>query len=269
MSNNNLKLSATGTGGAKLEKLKFNSSTLSTESNNDDIILSVSSGSVLIDSTTALKVPTGTTVDRPTLARGEVRFDTTQQLYKGFDTTNITFGGVYSANRLTNVIAHPTNNTLLFTTNSSTAMTVSSTGVVLSRLTVDNNLTFSTNTISPVVTNDNIFLAPNGTGTVVIDEWGFNTSEIINQNLTTPLIFQNTGSGYVAFTGTSGLVIPAGDTASQPAAPELGDLRYNTELEVGEIFDGISYRSIAGNVGDLISEQESQDISAIINIIFG
>jgi hypothetical protein len=269
VSNNNLKLSANGTGGAKLEKLKFNSSTLSTESNNDDIILSVSSGSVLIDSTTALKVPTGTTVDRPTLARGEVRFDTTQQLYKGFDTTNITFGGVYSANRLTNVIAHPTNNTLLFTTNSSTAMTVSSTGVVLSRLTVDNNLTFSTNTISPVVTNDNIFLAPNGTGTVVIDEWGFNTSEIINQNLTTPLIFQNTGSGYVAFTGTSGLVIPAGDTASQPAAPELGDLRYNTELEVGEIFDGISYISIAGNTGDLISEQESQDISAIINIIFG
>lgn len=269
LGNNNLILSANGTGGAKLEKLKFNAGTLSTESNNDSIVLSVPAGSVLIDSNTALKVPTGTTLNRPTLARGEVRFNTTEQLYKGFDTTSITFGGVYAANRLTNVVAHPTNNTLLFTTNSSTAMTISSAGIALSRLTVDNNLTFSTNTVSSTTVNDNIFLSPNGTGSVIIDEWGFLDNEISNQNLTTPLIFQNTGSGYVAFSGTSGLVIPSGDTASQPAVPELGDLRYNTELEVGEIFDGISYRSIAGNIGDLISEQESQDISAIINIIFG
>jgi hypothetical protein len=267
--NNNLIFSANGTGGPRLEKLKFNSSTLSTESGNDSIVFSVPAGNALIDTTTALKVPVGTTLNRPTLSRGEFRFDTTEQLYKGFDTTSITFGGVYSANRLTNVVAHPTNNTLLFTTNSSTAMTISSTGIAMSRLTVDNNLTFSTNTVSPVTINDSIFLSPNGTGSVIIDDWGFKSNEITNQNLTTPLIFQNTGAGYVAFSGTSGLVIPAGDTASQPATPEIGDLRYNTELEVGEIFDGISYRSIAGNVGELISEQESQDISAIINIIFG
>lgn len=267
--NNNLILSASGTGGPVLEKLKFDAATLSTQSNNDNITLSVPSASLLIDAVTALKVPVGTTINRPTLTRGEFRFNTTEQLYRGFDTTTITFGGVYSANRLTNVLAHPSNNTLLFTTNNAVAMTLSSTGITVPRLSIDNNLTFSTNTISSTSINDNIFLTPNGTGSLVIDNWSFEANEIVNNNSTTPLIFQNTGAGYVAFTGTSGLVIPTGDTASQPVNPELGDLRYNTELEVGEIFDGISYRSIAGNLGDLISEQESQDISAIINIIFG
>ena len=267
--NNNLILTANGTGGARLEKLRFNARTLSTDSNNDNIVLTVPSGSVLIDAATALRIPAGTTANRSTLTRGEFRFNTTEQLYRGFDTTTVTFGGVYSANRLTNVLAHPTNNTLLFTTNSSTAMTISSTGIALSRVAVDNNLTFGTNTISSTTLNDNIFLSPNGTGSVVIDDWGVAANQIVNQNLTTPLIFQNTGLGYVAFTGTSGLVVPSGDTASQPATPEVGDLRYNTELEVGEIFDGVSYKSIAGNIGELISEQEAQDIAVIINIVFG
>ncbi len=267
--NNNLILTANGTGGARLEKLRFNASTLSTDSNNDNIVLTVPSGSVLIDAATALRIPAGTTANRSTLTRGEFRFNTTEQLYRGFDTTTVTFGGVYSANRLTNVLAHPTNNTLLFTTNNAVAMTLSSTGIALSRLTVDNNLALATNTISTTATNNSIFLTPNGTGAVVIDDWAFTTNEITNQNSTAPLIFQNTGAGYVAFTGTAGLVIPTGDTASQPANPELGDLRYNTELDVGEIFEGVSYRSIAGASGNLISEQESSDISAIINIIFG
>jgi hypothetical protein len=266
---NNLIFNANGSGNVRLEKLNFGSTTLSTVSNNDNIILSTAAGSVLIDAATALKVPVGTAGDRSVLTQGEFRYNTTEQLYKGFNTTSITFGGVYAANRLTNVVAHPTNNTLVFTTNNLTAMTVSSTGIALSQLTVDNNLVFNTNTIAPATLNNNIQLTPNGNGALIIDDWAFYTDEIVNQSLTSPLTFQNTGDGYVAFTGTSGFVIPSGDTASQPANPELGDLRYNTELEVGEIFNGVEYRSIAQTAGNLISEQEAQDISALMNLIFG
>lgn len=267
--NNNLIFNANGSGGVKLEKLKFTSNTLSTDSNNDNIILSTPAGNVLIDAASALQVPVGTTVNRPTLIRGDIRFNTTEQLYKGFNTTNVAFGGVYSANRLTNAIAHPTNNTLLFTTNNISTMTISSSGIALSRLTVDNNLRFDSNTIATTVLNDNIQLSPNGTGSVVLDDWGFRNNEINNRSLVNPLIFQNTGAGYVAFRGTSGLAIPAGDTASQPSNPELGDLRYNTELDVGEIFNGIEYKSIAETGGNLINRQETEDISAIMNLIFG
>jgi hypothetical protein len=267
--NNNLIFTANGAGITKLEKLNFSATTFSTVSNNDNIILSVPLGSVIIDAASALKVPRGTTLNRPTMIQSDFRFSTTEQLYKGFNTANVTFGGVYSANTLTNVLAHPTNNTISFTTNNAVAMTLSATGFALAKVTVDNNLEFSTNSILTNNTNSSIFLTPDGTGNVIIDDWGFSTSEIINQNLTSPILFQNTGDGYLAFSGTSGLVIPAGDIASQPVSPELGDLRYNTELEVGEIFNGIEYRSIAETGGSLITEPEAQDISALMNLIFG
>lgn len=267
--NNNLKFLANGTGGVKIETLKFTSSTINAETTNSNITLTTSS-SVLLNTTTALKVPVGTTLDRSTLTQSEFRFDSTTSLYKGFNTAAVTFGGVYSENRLTSVLAHPTNNTLDFKTNSSTAMTISSAGIVLSMLAIDSDkMLLSGSTIAATGSLNDLVLSPNGTGQVVIDNWAFGTSEITNLSLTDPLIFQNTGAGYVAFTGTAGIVIPSGDTASQPVTPVIGDLRYNTELSVAEIFDGVSYVSIAGDQDDQVSEEQSQDISAIMNLIFG
>ena len=46
--------------------------------------------------------------------------------------------------KLTNVLAHPTNNTLQFTTNSATNMTIGSGGLTVNSMSVDNNLTFAT-----------------------------------------------------------------------------------------------------------------------------
>lgn len=267
--NNNLILQANGTGNPTLEKIKFDSNTIRSTTTNSNITLTVPTGNLIFDASTALKVPVGTTADRPTLTQGEFRFNSTLSLYRGFNTTAITFGGVYSENRLTNVVAHPTNNTLLFTTNSTNAMTLSSSGIALSALSVDSSQLFlSSNTITTTASSD-LTLAPNGTGSVVIDSWAFGASSITNLNLTDPLIFQNTGGGYVSFSGTSGLVIPSGDTASQPANPVIGDLRYNTETESGEVFDGVSYVSIAGDQGNQISGAESADISALMNLIFG
>lgn len=267
--NNNLKFLANGTGGVIVETLKFTSSTINAETTNNNITLTTDS-SVLLDTTTALKVPVGTTVDRSTLTQAEFRFDSTTSLYKGFSTAAVTFGGVYSANRLTSVLAHPTNNTLNFTTNSSTAMTISSAGIALSMLAIDSDkMLLSGSTIAATGSLNDLVLSPDGTGQVVIDNWSIGTSEITNLSLTDPLVFQNTGSGYVAFTGTAGIVIPSGDTASQPVAPVIGDLRYNTQLSVAEIFDGVSYVSIAGDQDDQVSEEQSQDISAIMNLIFG
>lgn len=267
--NNNLKFLANGTGGVKTETLKFTSGTINAETTNSNITLATT-GSVLLNTTTALKVPVGTTLDRPTLTQADFRFDSTTSLYKGFNTAAVTFGGVYSANRLTSVLAHPTNNTLNFTTNSATAMTISSAGIALSMLAIDSDkMLLSGSTIAATGSLNDLVLSPDGTGEVVIDNWSIGTSEITNLSLTDPLIFQNTGSGYVAFTGTAGIVIPSGDTASQPLAPVIGDLRYNTELSVAEIFDGVSYVSIAGDQDDQVSEEQSQDISAIMNLIFG
>lgn len=267
--NNNLILSGVSTGGAKLEKIKFNNSTISTETVNESIIFSTATSNVVITGTNALKVPVGTTADRTTLTQGEFRLNTTDGLFRGFSTATVSFSGVYSANKLTNVLTHPTNNTLIFTTNSATSMTMSTSGITVSRLDTDNDLSISGNTISTLTTNADILLTPNGTGEVVMDDLSFGVDELTNLNATTPIIFQNLGTGYVEFSGTAGIVLPSGDTASQPADPQIGDLRYNTQLSIAEIFNGVEYASLAGTGAELLSAEQVQELSSLMSLVFG
>jgi hypothetical protein len=266
--NNNLILTASGTGGAKLEKLKFNSTTLSTESNNDSITLSVPAGSLLINAATALKIPVGTTVNRPALTQGELRFNTTENLFRGYSTATVTFAGVYSADRLTKVLAHPTNNTIGFTTNNSLAVTVSSTGFAVNALAVD-NLLFDNNTVASTLTNADITLDANGSGYIKIGDIAIGSNEFLNLHPTSPLILQNTSSGYVKFAGTTGIAIPAGDIATRPLNPETGDMRWNTELSEAEVFNGVNYQALSGSGGDILSAEEVQEETNLWALVLG
>ena len=265
----NLILSGISTGGPKLEKVKFNGTTISTETVNEGIIFATPTSNLVISGTNALRVPVGTTTDRTTLTQGEFRFNTTDSLFRGFSTATVSFSGVYSANKLTNVLTHPTNNTLIFTTNSATAMTMSTSGITVSRLDTDNNLSISGNTISTLTTNSNIVLTPNGTGEVIMDDLSFGVSELTNLNASTPIIFQNLGTGYVEFAGTAGITLPKGDNDSRPATPQVGDLRYNTQLSIAEIFNGVEYASLAGTGAELLAGEQVQELSSLMSLVFG
>ena len=267
--NNNLILIGNGTGGPKLEKIKFNSNVISTESGNDNITLTIPSGSVTISSTTALKVPVGAGLDRPTLIQGDLRFNTTDVSFNGFSTAKVTLGRVSSEDLRTNVSVHPTNNILTFTTNNLTALTVSSSGFALNTLTVDNNLTFTTNTISTTNTNEDLYLTPDGTGQVQIDAIAVVADEILNLNSSGALILQNTGAGYVSFGGTGALGIPAGPTVVNTAGIERGDFRFNTDLSIVEIFNGTAYVGLSGETGELLNAEEIQEITNLWALVLG
>ena len=268
-SNSNLVLYGEGTGGAKLEKIKFNSSTISTDTVNEGITLSIPSNSLTLNAATALKVPVGTTVNRTTLTQGEFRFNTTDSLFRGFSSSKVSFAGVYSENLQTNVLAHPTNNTLLFTANNILTGTISSTGLVTNGLLVDNNLFFNNNTISSTTANSDIVLLASGTGHVKIDDIAIEDNEFLNLNSTQPILLENTGSGYVKFAGTAGLRIPAGDNDSRPPNPETGDLRWNTELSTAEVFNGIAYQTLSGGGGDLLNAAEIQEVTNLWALVLG
>jgi hypothetical protein len=266
--NNNLILSGNGTGGPKLEKIKFNSSTINTDTLNEGITLTVPSGSVTISAATALRVPVGTTANRSTLTQGEFRFDTTDNLFRGYSTSTVSFAGVYSADRRTSVLAHPTNNTLLFTINTLNNMTVSSTGLTVNSLTVDNNITLATNIISTAATNNDLYLTPNGTGKVVMDSISLGIDEISN-SANAAMVLQNTGNGYVRFSGTGGLALPAGPTVVDTSGVELGDLRYNTTLSIPEIFNGVAYVGFVSESAELLSAAEVQEITNLWALVIG
>ena len=268
-SNSNLVLNGEGTGGAKLEKIKFNSSTISTDTINEGITLSIPSNSLTLNAATALKVPVGTTVNRSTLTQGEFRFNTTDSLFRGFSSSKVSFAGVYSENLQTNVLAHPTNNTLLFTANSILAGTISSTGLVTNGLLVDNNLFFNNSVISSTTVNSDIVFLASGTGHVKIEDIAIEDNEFLNLNSTQPILLENTGSGYVKFAGTAGLRIPAGDNDSRPPNPETGDLRWNTQISTAEVFNGIEYQTLSGGGGDLLSAAEIQEVTNLWALVLG
>ena len=266
--NNNLILAGNTTGGPKLEKIKFNSNVISTETTNEGITLTVPTGGVTISAATALQVPAGTTVDRPTLTQGEFRFNSTDNLFRGYSTSTVSFAGVYSADTRTSALAHPTNNTLLFTTNTVNNMTVSATGLTVNSLSIDNNTTFATNIISTAVTNNDLYLTPNGLGKVVIDDISLLNNEIIN-SASAALVLQNTGSGYVRFGGTGGIALPAGPTVTNTTGIELGDLRYNTDLSIPEIFNGVDYVGFVSANAALLTAAEVQEITNLWALVIG
>jgi hypothetical protein len=84
----------------------------------------------------------------------------------------------------------------------------------------------------------------------------------------TALQFASTGIGYVKFVGTNALAIPAGDNASRPAVPELGDTRWNTEISYLECFDGNVY-VIATGGGEEVTQGVMEDLGNVFSLILG
>ena len=267
-SNSNLVLSGELTGGPRLERIKFDNNILSTTTGNDNVVIQGTTN-IIFNTVSAVKLPVGTTAQRPTLAQADLRFNTTETLFNGFSSARVTFAGVYSADQRTQLTAHPTNNTLNFVANLIPSATVSSIGLTANGLSTDNNLFFDTNTISSQSLNSNIFFTTSGTGQVIVDDLGIRNNEFNNLNSTLPLTLQNTGFGYVQFAGTGGLVIPAGDTAHRPSTPETGDIRWNTQEGEAEVFNGTQYQSFQGETGNTLSGSEVEDVTNLWALVLG
>jgi hypothetical protein len=226
-------------------------------------------GNLIINSPTALKVPVGTSLNRPTLTQSEFRFNTTDSLFRGFSSSKVSFAGVYSENLQTKVLAHPTDNTLLFTANNILAGTFSSTGLATNGLLVDNNLFFNNSVISSTTVNSDVVFLASGTGYVKIDDIAIEDNKFLNLNSTQPTLLENTGDGYVKFAGTAGLTIPVGNNDNRPATPETGDLRWNTQISTAEVFNGIEYQTLSGGGGDLLSAAEIQEVTNLWALVLG
>jgi len=206
---------------------------------------------------------------------GDLRFNTDDEVFEGTGSGGtITFGGVYSSNRLTSVTADTTADNIRFVVNGasnpldSTSLvgTVSEQSFDVHALQVDDIL-LDTNTITTNVSNSNLDLVPNGTGELSIFDINYKGNTIKNNG--NNLIFNPTLPGYVKFAGTGAVAIPLGSTGERPVIdPPLGDTRYNTDLQLVEVFDGTQYVSAAG-VAAAITEAEFNDLLLEYTLIFG
>ena len=107
--------------------------------------------------------------------------------------------------------------------------------VFSSTINVDGNIRIENNLITTQTTNSNLQLSGAGTGSVEIENFRINDNTI--SNLTGDITF-TPATGVTVFTGTGSMRLPAGSTANRPASPQTGMIRYNTDNNLFEGYDG-------------------------------
>ena len=262
LTDSNLLLSGNGAGNTRLEGLLFGNNSITSTVLNSNIVLAPSSSSnLVIASSTAFRVPrTAVTLNR----MGEVRFNTATGFFDGFSTALVGFGGVYSADRQTSLLAHPTNNTIIFRADNVVTTVIDSTGLTTNALHSD-NLQLNNNTITAIGSNNLVLVADS----VNVQNLTINDDTISPSTPNTNLELGTTGvAGYIQFAGTGALEFPVGDIASRPSAPVVGNTRFNPEVQYTEVWSGTAWIPVTG-VGELSTFEYANEQTTLWSIILG
>jgi len=107
--------------------------------------------------------------------------------------------------------------------------------VYSSTINVDGNIRIENNLITTQTTNSNLQLSGAGTGSVEIENFRINDNTITN---TTGDMTFTPATGVTVFTGTGSVRLPAGGDAGRPGTPSLGMIRYNTDSNLFEGYNG-------------------------------
>lgn len=106
------------------------------------------------------------------------------------------------------------------------------------------SVTISGNLITTNVSNSNLELRANGVGAVEIESIIINQNQITTQTDTNLIIAPN-GTGIVDFQGTQAVRLPRGTDGQRPTG-QTGQVRYNTDRNYYEGFDGSNWRRLDG-----------------------
>jgi len=273
VSNADLELRANGTGAIKLEDISVNQNIISAPDNTDIVIQPSGTGIVDINTTQALRIPRGTTAERPgTPLAGMIRYNTDNNNYEGYDGTYWrVINGLYDVDQNTYLIAEATpgsnNNTFYFVANGIQIADLDATRLNATRVEVD-DIVIDGNTISSV-NNQTIKLTSAGSGKVQIEDFTFKNSTITNTVVDGVTTITQSGTGYFKIDGTTGFVIPIGSGAQRPSGiPETGFTRFNTDDQRVEVFNGTSWQSAAGSASG-VTVIEAEEISILYVLMLG
>jgi hypothetical protein len=270
VSNSDLELRANSAGGVSLKGIMFEGNILSTgteDSSSVDLNLtSTGNGNFNTIATGAIKLPAGDNLQRINTL-GDLRFNNVTNLFEGYATSHIAFGGVFSDDRLTSLTVDPVANNINMIVSgdndpidsSKLVGQITGRGMTLNAVEVE-DIFINNNTITTTVSNSNLDLKSLGTGEVTIDNISFIGSTIKNNTPSSGILsIANTRFGKVKFDNTYGIVVPYGTDGERPADPPVGDTRWNTTSQILETWDGDTYITAAG-IAAAISAAEFDDI---------
>jgi len=230
-----------------------------------DVILQPS-GNVTISSTGDLKLPIGTTVQRPPL-QGGLRYNSTFNTLEGLEVAgSVSLDGIYDTDRDTYLDL--SNNQFNFVTAGQTNHTLNGTLIESGGFSSDHKFSIDGNIVSSDEVNGTSVLRSNGTGFTEIEQIKFRDSELWNTsaNNFTLNLTNTTGNAFLKIDNTSGMVVPQGTTAQRPASPEVGHTRYNLTLEYLETWNGSNWINAAGEV-ESIESSDVEQLAYVFNLI--
>ena len=268
VSNSDLELRAAGTGNIVIDDLTIQDSTISST---NSITLSPASGAVEVNGTGAVRLPIGTTAQRPTPTAGQIRFNSEIGRFEGYNGTNwIQLNGLQDIDGDTKITAElvegANDNIIRFYINGSVVADIDSSRLNSEKIIVD-DIQLDGNVISTITNNTDLQLEANGTGKVVFENFAFKNNTITNTATDAVTLFESTGTGYFQFDGNTGVVLPIGSNATRPVGV-TGMIRFNTNDERVELYDGTTWVSVAGATAG-ISFIQAEEIAIEKVLIFG
>ena len=271
LSDSDLELRTSGSGSVIIDSFDIKDSTIETSS---DLNIIPGSGIINLDATGAVKLPVGTTADRPVGVAGHLRYNNQLNRFEGYNGSNwINLKGVEDLDGDTKVTAELTEGAndgiIRFDVQGSTVVTIDDQKLIAPQITVD-DIQINGNVIETTSTNTNLSLTANGTGSVTFDNFAFKDNTITNTVTNSITTFENTGNGYVKFDGPYGIVLPSGGTGERPpfAYTETGQTRFNTDDQRVEVWDGTNWVSVAGS-GAGITRSDAEEIALSTVLVLG
>ena len=263
VSDANINLVSAGSGKVKIDDLSFKTNIVASETG--DLIFNPSTD-VTISATSDIKIPIGETAQRPSTLGG-IRYNTNINAYEGTATSgSVSLQGIYDSDRDTYLDL--SNNQFNFVTAGQTNHTLNGTLLESKGFSSDHKFSIDGNVISTDEQDGTIQLKSNGTGKTIIGDLQFQASDLFN-NSNNNFVFNLTntsGNGYLKIDNVNGMIPPLGNTAQRPGTPEVGNTRYNTQLEYLETWNGTNWINAAGEV-ESIESNDVEQLAYLFNLI--
>ena len=144
------------------------------------------------------------------------------------------------------------NNNVIFDNNvniigTATIQDLNSTGTITANSFSTGDILIDDNFITTTLSNSDLELRANGTGSIVTDNFSFkdNVMSTDTDMILTP------STGIVEINSTASLIVPKGTELERPSVPETGMIRYNTDNDYFEGWNGLYWVRMSQGVTDV------------------
>lgn len=267
-SNLDLIVQANGTGRVVVDNLRFKTIVDSTAGN-----INIANSTKTSNFTgKAIQLPTGNAAQRPAVA-ADLRYNSVSGQFEGYNTDVVLLGGVKDLDGDTRI--ELSSDQFYFYANGVNTGRIDTAGNLIvnrfhsqSQFALDNN----TVTVGSATPGTVAALTANGTGVVQFDtsNYVFNNSSIRNTGLNSDILFQMTGvqkDQYVHWSANQkGVRLPYGTTAQRNPGV-IGELYWNTSLQLLQVYDGTVWGNAAGVSGTIVPQSQVEEINVIYELI--